>query len=147
MQHTQKRFVSLLLCLVLALGAMPFGVWAAEIDTPPEDPVEPDPYTYVGMIGGGIEVANETATCRTAASLHVAYDDYPVTLLMKLQRSSDGSNWTTVKSWSVDSYGDVAMTRYWATLSYYSYRIYAYVTVKNANGNVLEIADITVYPL
>lgn len=61
-------------------------------------------------------------------------------LTMSLQRSSNGTSWTTVKTWTDSGRGSVSMDESWYVLSGYSYRVKATVEVYNSSGTLVESA-------
>lgn len=86
--------------------------------------------------------ASGRATCYSSARDSDRTDS--VSLYMELQRSSNGSSWTTVKSWSTTGSSFVSLTQSWyVNTSGYSYRVVATASVYNSAGTFVESVTAT----
>lgn len=130
-----KKFLPLLLCLVLALSALSPTALAEDMDTPVDEPVEPEPYQYIYTTYGYVSISGGTATCYCYASCG---SSYICSISMYLQRSTNASSWASIASWSTSGTGGASMTRYKSVSSGYYYRLYYVVRVKNSSGTTLE---------
>lgn len=142
MKTKKLRIFSLLLCLVMAFSAIGTTAFATEVDTPVDDPLDPDPYSYISTIYAGLSISSSGyATCSSFCNLYSSSNT--CYLSMYLQRSSNGSSgWTTVQGWGTSGYGGASMTKYRYVSSGYYYRVRATATVISASGITREIANI-----
>lgn len=86
---------------------------------------------YAGITISDYGIAN----CQVNSALD--YPTYNATLTVSLQRSSDGSSWTTAKIWQDSGSVNVSVAeRYYVVAGYY-YRLYCTVNVYDADGNYI----------
>lgn len=133
----RKNLICLLLvlCFLASMGT----VFAAE----PETPIEPDPLEpYVGLrsASGAISISSSgIATCTGTANL---YNGYTAEVTVTLQRRI-GSIWYDYANWSGSGSSPVVVSNSTSSSipSGYKYRTYVYITVYDANDNIVETAD------
>lgn len=95
--------------------------------------------------GMGAEIfltTSDRADCYSFVELVNTTDK--VTLTMELQRSSNGSSWTTIKSWSTTGSDFVSLDKSWYIVtSGYSHRVVATATAYNSAGVFMESVTAT----
>ena len=78
------------------------------------------------------------ADCYSAVQLRNSSDS--VTLTMKLQRSSNGTSWTTLKTWTATGRGSVELTKNWSVAPGFYYQTVATAEVYTSSGSLAESA-------
>lgn len=119
-----KAFVATLLAVVCLLSA----VSAASA-------VEP---RLTGIINFNTSLTiddNGIAKCRVSSALNTT--TYTGTLVVKLQRSGNGSSWSTAKIWTASRNNVVSIAQDYYVASGYYYRLQCTVTVFDADGNTI----------
>ena len=131
MKKRMKTFLSMLLavCLlstnVLAAGATDedYGVMPC--------------FDHISSVAVGLSISLAgRATCSTGITL---YDStHSCTVDMVLYRY-DGSTWEEVKNWVYSDDGpDIDLDKYWYVTSGYDYQVQAWVSVYDADGDLIE---------
>ena len=137
----KTRKLALLLCLTMLFSILsPSMVYAAHLDPdfPPDDPIEPDPYTYIDSIGIDFRMytnGNTSDYCEAYVP-----GGYNYTLTMCLQRQVNGV-WQTsspIKTWSTSGSHTVYLDKTYNGLSYGIYRLSVSVDVYNSSGLLCE---------
>lgn len=136
----KTRKLALLLCLTMLFSILsPSMVYAAHLDpdSPPDDPVEPDPYTYIDSIGIDFRMYTNGNTS-DYCSAYVP-GGYNYTLTMELLKKS-GSSWNVpaTATWSNSGSGTVYIDTSYNGLSYGYYRLAVTVDVYNSSGLLCE---------
>lgn len=89
---------------------------------------------YVGVNSSScnLSISSGTATCRGAVTLK---SGYTASLTLKLQRSKDGSSWTTLKTWTATG---TSINKSYYVSSGYKYRATFNVKVYNSSGTLVD---------
>lgn len=97
-------------------------------------------YTYISSISTSLSIDNGNAICLGGLTLR---SDLSVSSTITLQRSSNGTSWTDVKSWSKEftGIGAHSFEKEYNVSSGYYYRVLHTVNVKNGDKTV-ETASI-----
>lgn len=79
-------------------------------------------YAYLTIVGASLSVNNGYATCEGNLAI---FKDYDTSITITLQRSSNGTNWTSVKSWteSFSGIGAHSIEKEYYLQSGYTYRV------------------------
>lgn len=128
-----KRFMALWVCLSLVI----VGVYVPAVGVA-EEPIEITPfYTYISIIGAGLNIVGSTAYCSGDVATSSSYD---VSISMTLSRKS-GSIWITIKSWSGSGSGltGASLNKPYTLSVSGEYRVFVTGRVLD-NGVVLETA-------
>lgn len=148
----KKRKLALLLCLVMLFSILsPSMAFAAhpDPDYPPDDPIEPDPYSYISQIDiDFIMYSNGNTSDYCDAYVPGGYN---YTLTMRLQRQVNGV-WQTsnpIMTWSTSGSHTIYLDKTYNGLSYGIYRLSVTVDVYNSSNllceSVTEHSRIAVY--
>ena len=134
MRRTKNRALALVLTILC--------VWSFSLQTvtaTDEYPIEP---YYIGLAQVTVSLdINDTAleslaNCFTFVRL---YDGYSADVTLNLQRSTDKSNWTTIKSWEDSGEGQIEISKNYFVNTEYYHRVGVLIYVYYENGNVAEI--------
>lgn len=147
----KTRKLALLLCLTMLFSILsPSMAYAAHLDPefPPDDPIEPEPYTYIDSISIDFRMYSNGNTS-DYCSAYVP-GGYNYTLTMELLKKS-GSSWNVpaTATWTNSGSGTVYIDTSYNGLSYGTYRLAVTVDVYNSAGllceSVTEYSRIAVY--
>ena len=131
----KKRITSGILILVLVLTSV---ASAASANSPTTEAIQPR-WTRIFSLTASLDISSSgRADCSSNAMLRISGDSADLT--MSLQRSSNGTSWTTVKTWTESGRGSISMDESWYVLSGYFYRVKATVEVYNSSGTLVESA-------
>lgn len=124
-----KRSISFLLILML-ICSLALPAFAAE-----DTYVQPR-YKHIAIFSVDISYGSwGIATCTSSVIIDSGYS---VTLTLSLQRSSDGTTWENVETWSDEGTGGAFISEERALYSKYSYRVLATANVYDSAGNLVE---------
>lgn len=138
----KKRITSGILVLVLVLTS---AIVAASAYAPSTEVIQPR-WARIYSLTASLDIsASGRADCSSSVRVRDSSDSADLT--MSLQRSSNGTSWTTVKAWTDSGRGSVSMDESWYVLSGYSYRVKATAEVYNSSGTLVESASLCVHPL
>ena len=137
----KKRTLSMFLCLLLLCNALCFGVNAAEQGPPVDDPIDPEPYTYISSIGIDLDIAsNGKADCY--GSVFVPDTTKTIYLTIRLERrpltSTSNNDWTNVTSWSTSGTYRVTLDNPYYVSHGYTYRLKIGVDLRDSNNILCE---------
>lgn len=148
----KTRKLALLLCLAMLFSILsPTMAFAAglEPDFPPDDPIEPDPYSYISQINISFRMYSNGNTS-DYCSAYVP-GGYHYELTMSLQKQVNGV-WQTsnpIVTWITSGSHTVYLDKSFNGLPYGIYRLSVSVDVYNSNGllceSVTEHSRIAVY--
>lgn len=131
-------FLALILCLTLGVPA-----WAGESITPGDKYQNITPYyQYIASIGADFGIENNGYTISTGNLTY--FQNYDSVIKLTLQRSTNGSSWSNVKTWSKSFSGSGyhSLEEGWYVAKGYYYRVVNTSEIKNGN-TVLETASHT----
>lgn len=137
----KTRKLALLLCLTMLLSILsPSMALAARLDPeyPPDDPIEPDPYSYISQIDiDFIMYSNGNTSDYCSAYVPGGYN---YTLTMCLQRQVNGvwQSSSPIMTWSTSGSHTVYLDKTYNGLSYGIYRLSVSVDVYNSSGLLCE---------
>lgn len=133
-----RRIFSLVAALALAV-VLPLQALAAPLFW--ESPHEPPTllrYSYTGSITAGLSISNGKASC---SGIIDPDNGYYASIRVVLYRSSNGRSWTQIASWSGSSSTaglPAAASGSKSISSGYKYKVTAFGTVKDSDGDVME---------
>lgn len=131
----KKRITSGIVILALILTAV---ASTASAYAPPTEVAQPQ-WTRISQLKASLEISSAgRADCSGVIRLRNSSDSAEFT--MSLQRSSNGTSWTTMKTWTDSGKGTVSMVENWYVLSGYSYRIKTTAEIYNSSGARVETA-------
>lgn len=131
----KKRITSGILILVLVLTSVASAVSAT---APSSEAIQPR-WTRIYSLKAFLDISSSgRADCSSKVMLKNSSDSAELT--MSLQRSSNGTSWTTVKTWTDSGQGSISVDGSWYVLSGYYYRVKAAVKVYNSSGTLVESA-------
>lgn len=138
----KTRKLALLLSLTMLFSILsPVMAFAAssDLDTPVDDPVEPEPYAHIDDIGIDFCVY-QGGSSDDYCSAYIADRNYHYTLTLRLQQKVNGVWDTTnpIKTWSNSGSGTVYIDESYSGLSYGYYRLSATVDVYNSSNLLCE---------
>ena len=133
-----KRKTRGLICAVCIAALLVSGVFAA---MPGGDVVQPK-YVYLNKLSASIDITS-SGRVTAGSKAGVPSAAYSIDLTMTIEKSSDGVNWTSVKSWDTTGSLAISMSEYWYVVPGYTYRVKAEAEVYNANNVLVERASAT----
>ncbi len=122
--------------LAAALAFTLLGTTASAAVAPEENIVQPRFLTVASIVAEREMTFPGLIDCYSDVTLNNL--SYTATLKMELQRSSNGTTWTTLKSWNTSGTSFVALDKSWYVLPGYQYQVKATVEVRNSAGTHLE---------
>lgn len=129
----KSKRIALSLCVLLLVGILSPMAMALDPDIPADDPIEPDPYTYISFIAINFEISSAGLTddyCR----VYIPDTSCSCWLDMFLERwNTNASTWETVKSWSKYGVETITLEKEWYVASGYTYRLECSVEVYDSN--------------
>lgn len=132
-----KKIISLgILILMAVLCSVPVSATCETTAANPNGLITPK-LTYISLLTAELSInSSGKATCKGQAS---AYDSTHTTMLTVQLQKSNGSSWSTIKSWTASSTGTAVAT---VDQDYYvvhgTYRVCATARVYNYSGDLLE---------
>lgn len=116
-----------ILCLLVSV---------ASAAAPAEDQIQPY-YLRIATIGSDFSISSSGyARCYGYVELHNMTDTAELTV--ELQRSTNGSDWETIKDWTASDKCTVELDKGWYVASGYSYQIHITVKVYTSSGSLVE---------
>lgn len=132
-----KKLVPLV-CMLMLFSILSSTALAYEPDTPADDPVEPDPYTYISSIFINFDISNAGLTddyCRVV----IPDTSCSCWLYMYLERwNSSTGEWDVVKSWSNNGSSTITLEKEWYVAYGYAYQLRNVVYVYDSNDLLAE---------
>ncbi len=133
MKNTKKKWVCNGLIILMALCMLSTSALAAVADG---NKILPR-YVGITQINATLSIdKTDKATCESVVKLK--NPTYRADVTMTLYRSSDGSKWTSIKSWSDSGKGRVTPSENYYVLSGYYYKVEVTAKVYNAASTLLE---------
>lgn len=124
-----------ILCIFLILSLLASTASAA---VPDVNPIQPC-YVRIAHMTTGLSISSSGyADCRGGVDLDKASDTAELT--MELQRSSNGSDWETIKDWTASGKYAVELSKGWYVASGYTYRVHITARVYTSSGSLAETA-------
>lgn len=132
-----KRILPLF-CVLLLFSALSTTALAYEPETPPEDPDDPSPYTYISSIFIGLDISNAGLSddyCRVV----IPDSTCSCWLDMYLEKwNSNTGEWDVVKSWSKYGSSTITLEKEWYVTYGYAYQLRSVIYVYDSNGMLGE---------
>ena len=117
-----KRIIPFL-CVLLLFSALSSTALAYEPDTPPDEPLDPSPYTYIATINVCFDISSGGLT-DDYCQVYIPDDAYTCYLYMYLQRWNRNTwEWETVKSWNTSGADTITIEEEWYVAYGYAYRL------------------------
>ena len=115
---------------------------AYDLETPGDDPLDPNPYTYIATVFIDLDISSSGLTdnyCR----VYIPDTTCSCWLDMYLQRwNSNTEEWETVKSWSKYGVETIVLEKEWYVASGYIYRLKCVVSVYDSSDMLGETVDV-----
>lgn len=125
-----------ILCTLVTLCML---ISIASAAVPTEDPIQPL-YIKITRLSTDFSVTSSGyADCYSKVTLDNTSDTAELT--MELQRSSNQSNWETIKDWTISGKRTVELDKGWYVASGYYYRIHITANVYTSSGSLVETAS------
>ena len=127
-----RKFFSVSLSILILVASTSFANALDET----EPTVQPR-YTGLSYMTVGINISSSGgATCTGYSYTHAGYT---ASMTLKIQKSSNDSSWSTLKTWSDSSETrNLAIEKVYYVLSGYYYRTQCIVKVYNSDGKLIE---------
>lgn len=95
-------------------------------------------YTNIGAISAILSIDGDNAYCN--GSIQTSTSGASTSISVRLQRSTNGTSWATIKTWSGNGTSSSDVSGQYTVSSGFQYRVSVYGSVQNQNGSVLESA-------
>lgn len=131
MKKIRKQLTAALLLTMCIIGGFQAPVLAYYYNEGDIGTIQP---CYVGVNSSScsLSISSGTATCKGTVNLK---SNYTASLTLKLQRSTDGNSWTTLKTWSATG---TSISKSSGVSSGYKYRATLNVKVYNSSGTQVD---------
>lgn len=127
-----KRIIPFI-CVFLLFNVLSATALAYEPEMPPENPVDPDPYTYIATISINFDISSSGLT-DDYCQVYIPDDTCTCYLYMHLQRWNQNSGeWETIKSWNTSGSDTITLEKEWYVASGYAYRLKNNIYVYDSN--------------
>ena len=127
----KKRTFTYVLALITIVCLLASSASAAAPDTLNGDTIQRR-LTYIHSLATTVKISDSgQAICQGRATLSAS-------LTMKLQRSSNGSSWTTLKTWTATDTGTIFMEESWPVAPGYYYQTVVTAEAYTSSGSVAE---------
>lgn len=131
----KKQISVLLITLLLICTVANSSVYASD-----SYPIEPY-YVGTSQITLSLDLNSTSlgADLAECFAIVMLYDGYSADVTLNLQRSSDKTNWKTIKSWEGSGEEEIRIDEEYFVVNGYYYRVGVLVYVYYENGNLAEI--------
>ena len=133
-----KKIIPLFCVMLILFSILSSTALAFEPDTPPDDPIDPSPYTYISTISVDLSISSSGLTqdyCR----VYIPDSACSCWLYMYLERwNSNTGDWDVVKSWSKSGSGTITLDKEWYVTYGYAYRLRNVIYVYDSDGRLGE---------
>lgn len=119
----------------VALLMTPMASAAVKPVTPGGDVAEP---CYTGLSYGYASIKISSAGCSTCFGSMNLRDGYTGNMTLYLQKSSDGTKWTSIKNWNTTGSGTIVLDKIRYVVPGYQYRVYVDLKVYNSNNVLVD---------
>ena len=135
-----KRII-LFVSVLLIFSILSSTALAYDPETPVDDPIDPDPYTYIAMIDINFDISNSGLT-DDYCQVYIPDNSCTCHLYMYLQRWNSSSEvWETIKSWYAEGYDTITLEKEWYVATGYAYRLKNTIYVYDSNNLLGESTD------
>lgn len=125
-------------CFLLLFSMLSSTALAYDPETPPDDPLDPDPYTYIATIDINFDITSGGLT-DDYCQVYIPDDTCTCYLYMYLQRWNPNSQvWETVKSWNTSGSDTITIEEEWYVVYGYAYQLENVVYVYNSSNLLAE---------
>ena len=135
-----KRIFPFVFVLLLFSMLSPLAL-AYEPETPPDNPLEPDPYTYIATIDVYFDISSSGLTddyCR----VYIPNSTCSCWIYMYLERwNSSTGQWDVVKNWSRNGSGTITLEKEWYVTYGYAYQLRNEIYVYDSDGLLAETEE------
>lgn len=132
-----KRFIPFF-CVLLLFSMLSSTALAYDPETPPEDPDDPSPYTYIATIYVDLDISSSGLT-DDYCQVYIPDSSCSCWLDMYLERwNSSTGQWDIVKSWSQYGSGTITIEEEWYVVYGYAYQLRNVIYVFDSNGMLGE---------
>lgn len=128
-------------CVLLLFSILSSTALAYEPETPPDDPDDPSPYTYIATISTDLDISS-TGLTQDYCQVYIPDLTCSCWLFMYLERwNSSTSQWETVKSWSTNGTGTITLDKEWYVVYGYAYQLRNAIYVYDSHGLLGETEE------
>lgn len=128
-----KRIIPIV-CLLLLFSMLSPMALAYDLEPPADEPLDPDPYTYIATINIYFDISSSGLT-DDYCQVYIPDDTCTCYLYMHLQRwNRDTQEWETVKSWNTSGSDTITLEKEWYVVSGYAYRLKNNIYVYDSNN-------------
>ena len=132
----KKRTFTYVLALITIVCLLASSASAAAPDTLNGDTIQRR-LPYMHSLATTVKISDSgQAICQGRATLNAITNS--ASLTMKLQRSSNGSSWTTLKTWTATDTGTIFMEESWPVAPGYYYQTVVTAEAYTSSGSVAE---------
>lgn len=132
----KKRTFTYVLALITIVCLLASSASAAAPDTLNGNTIQRR-LTYIHSLATTVKISDSgQAICQGRATLNAITNS--ASLTMKLQRSSNGSSWTTLKTWTATDTGTIFMEESWPVAPGYYYQTVVTAEAYTSSGSVAE---------
>lgn len=125
-------------CVLLLFSMLSSTALAYEPETPPDDPEEPSPYTYIATISVDLAISSSGLT-QDYCQVYIPSSTCSCWIDMYLERwNSNTGEWDAVKSWSKNGSGTITLDKEWYVSYGYAYQLRNAIYVYDSDGRLAE---------
>lgn len=127
-----------IICFILLFSMVTQTALAYEPETPPENPLDPSPYTYIATISINFDISS-SGLSDDYCQVYIPDNSCSCDLYMLLQRWSDSlGDWETIKSWNTSGTDTITLEKEWYVAHGYTYRLKNVIYVLDSDGLLAE---------
>lgn len=128
-----KRIIPLI-CVLLLISMLSSTALAYEPETPPDDPDDPSPYTYIATIDVDLNITSSGLT-QDYCQVYIPDSTCSCWLYMYLERWNPSTgHWDAVKSWSKNGSSTITLDKEWYVVYGYAYQLRNVIYVYDSDG-------------
>ena len=133
-----KRIIPLFCALLLLFSMLSSTALAYEPETPPDEPDDPSPYTYIATIYIDLDIYS-SGLSDDYCQVYIPDETCTCYLYMYLQRwNRTSEEWETVKSWNTSGSETITLEKEWYVSSGYAYQLKSVIYVYNSSNLLAE---------
>ena len=128
-------------CVLLLFSILSSTALAYEPETPPDDPDDPSPYTYIATISTDLDISS-TGLTQDYCQVYIPDSTCSCWLYMYLERwNSNTGEWDSVKYWSKYGSGTITLDKEWYVAYGYAYQVRSEIFVYDSDGLLGETEE------
>ena len=133
----KKRVISAVLAIICVSSIVMPAASAVE-----ESPMQPY-YIGISQVNISLDISGTSlgADLAKCLGLVMLYDGYSADVTLSLQRSSNKTDWSTIKSWDASGEEEVSIYKEYFVVNGYYYRLNVLAYVYYPSGGIAEIVS------